>query len=237
MARSGVVGQIFQRGPAFKQVFGPAFLMYYSPAFLRNLAPKQVVEALKLLAEVYRRARELWPLRPTTGTDHSVTIRIDQLKELKVEQIVSAFSAGNTWLLVRKNDREALVEQHSVDEMQHLVMEGAQVKVLKLWRCTERPKGANCDKTRKRRGSSAGVEDGSESSGQTGEKRSHKSGSRASSNTAPSEDGKSRDRSRSPSQDGRAVQWSFTQNVEQFITARLAGGGKAKSPAQTDLQA
>ena len=45
-------------------------------------AHSQVREALAILAEVYRRARELWPLRPTTTNDHSVTIRIDQLKEL-----------------------------------------------------------------------------------------------------------------------------------------------------------
>ena len=75
MARSGIEGQIFDRGPAFKQVFGPAFLVYYSPAFVRNLAMTAPLICLRVLAEIYRQARELWPLRPTTGSGHSVTVR------------------------------------------------------------------------------------------------------------------------------------------------------------------
>ena len=106
MARSGIENQIFDRGPGFKQVFGPTFLVYYSPAFLRNMAPSKSLEALRILAEVYRRARELWPLRPTLGNAHSVTIRIDQIKELKLPAITSVFNQGESWLLVRKNDNE-----------------------------------------------------------------------------------------------------------------------------------
>jgi len=30
----------------------------------------------------------LWPLRPTTGNAHAVTLRIDQLKELKLSSIL-----------------------------------------------------------------------------------------------------------------------------------------------------
>ena len=55
---------LFARGPPnAKQAFGPAFLVYYSPAFLRNLSPADALPALRILAEVYRRARQLWPLR------------------------------------------------------------------------------------------------------------------------------------------------------------------------------
>ena len=103
MARTGIAGQSFSRGPAdlprpgsgsFNHhrsgpVLGPALLVYYSPAFLRNMAPLHTYAALKMLAEVYHRARELWPLRPTVGNAHSVTVRIDQLKELKLAQVGS----------------------------------------------------------------------------------------------------------------------------------------------------
>ena len=96
---------------------GPAFLVYYSPAFLRNLSPADALPALRILAEVYRRARQLWPLRPSQDAHHSVTIRIDQLKELKLSGIMEAFAEGESWLLVRQNDQEGVVERHRLDDM------------------------------------------------------------------------------------------------------------------------
>ena len=71
--------------------------------------------ALRVLdwgAQVYRRARELWPLRATVGSGHFVTVRIDQLKELKTHAIANAYSEGESWQLVKKNDKEAVVERH-----------------------------------------------------------------------------------------------------------------------------
>ena len=79
-----------------KTVLGPTFLVYYSPAFIRNLSPADALPALRILTEVYRRARQLWPLTPTVGSHHSVTIRIDQLKELKLNAIMSASAARLT---------------------------------------------------------------------------------------------------------------------------------------------
>ena len=73
MARTGISGQMFKAGPSFKNVSGPAFLVYYSPAFIRTLAPAHAFEALRVLAEVYRRARGLWPLGKTTDNAHSVS--------------------------------------------------------------------------------------------------------------------------------------------------------------------
>ena len=92
MARTGIYGQFFERAPKFDTSSGPAFLVYYSPALVRSLAPHHAYEALKLLAEVYRRARKLWPLTSSQGNGHAVTIRIDQLKELKLEAIQMAFA-------------------------------------------------------------------------------------------------------------------------------------------------
>ena len=94
---------------------GPAFLVYYSPAFLRSLAPAHALEALRLLAEVYRRARQLWPLGTTMGNAHAVTIRIDQIKELNLPDIKAVFTQGESWMLARKTDNEAVVERQSLE--------------------------------------------------------------------------------------------------------------------------
>ena len=118
MARTGLSGQTFTAGPKWKESKGPAFLVYYSPAFVRNFAPQQALESLRVLAEVYRRARQMWPIQKEANSDptgQSVTIRIDQIKELKLLDIQSAFTQGESWVLCRKNDNEAVVERHSLE--------------------------------------------------------------------------------------------------------------------------
>ena len=143
MARTGIGGQRFDRGPEFGEIVaGPTFLVYYSPAFLRNLAPLDALPALRILTEVYRRARQLWPLRPSTDAHHSVTIRIDQIKELKLSSIMEAFAEGESWLLVRQNDQEGVVERHRLTDMAKVMQDGTSV-VLKLWRADRGPGGSN----------------------------------------------------------------------------------------------
>ena len=63
MARTGARGQEYSRSKPVDADRGPAILVYYSPAFVRHLAPSHTDEALTILAEVYRRSRELWPLQ------------------------------------------------------------------------------------------------------------------------------------------------------------------------------
>ena len=101
---------------------------------MRNYTPNHAPEALRLLTEVYRRARKLWPLARTSGDDHAVTIRIDQIKELKLDAIQAAFAKGNSWILCRKNDNEGVVEQHPLDHMAELMAQGIPATVLKFWR-------------------------------------------------------------------------------------------------------
>ena len=62
MARTGCVGQSYRLSQP-RKAGGPAILVYYSPAFVRSLSPHTAADALRLLAEIYRRARVLWPLR------------------------------------------------------------------------------------------------------------------------------------------------------------------------------
>lgn len=137
MARTGIHNQFFERAPPFDTSLGPSFLVYYSPAFLRKLAPAEGLSALVMLAEIYRRARKLWPLRPTESNDHAVTIRIDQIKELKAETIHAAHAEGETWLLCRKNGLEGVVEKHPVESVQTLSKSDEPIAVLKFWRSAQ----------------------------------------------------------------------------------------------------
>ena len=78
-------GQAYKRTAPLQVSGGPALLVYYSPAFLRTLAPDDALAALSLLAETYRRARQLWP--PQSEARGSVTVRIDQIREQKLVDI------------------------------------------------------------------------------------------------------------------------------------------------------
>ena len=90
---------------------------------MRALAPAEAVEALRLLAEVYRRARRLWPLN-AKSEGQSVTVRIDQIKELSLPEIQAIYADGDSWLLSKRNNREAVVERHPLDDMAELMRSG-----------------------------------------------------------------------------------------------------------------
>ena len=161
MARTGIDGQIFTRGPPFSASSGPAILVYYSPAFVRTLAPGHALEALRVLAEVYRRARQMWPIAMTESGDasHAVTIRIDQIKELKLPEIQAVFAQGESWMLCRKNDNEAVVERHSLDYIATDAAKSDKDKgatVLKFWRLEKDAGSRGSGQSRMSRYSKAG---------------------------------------------------------------------------------
>ena len=140
MARTGATDQEYARSKARKKG-GPAILVYYSPAFVRSLSPRDADEALRLLAEVYRRSRILWPLMPASenGSDGSssssssstVMVRIDQIKELRLDEVQNVYGCGESWLLAKKNDLEAVVERHPLDHMSELLKTGVQKSPLR----------------------------------------------------------------------------------------------------------
>mmetsp|Transcript_24292 Transcript_24292/g.74184 ORF Transcript_24292/g.74184 Transcript_24292/m.74184 type:complete len:545 (+) Transcript_24292:97-1731(+) len=144
MCRTGIVGQEFSRSSPRQTGMGPAILVYYSPHLLRHLSPEYTVAALEVLAEVYRRGRQLWPLQTLkTGASgvggdsgvRSVTIRVDQLKELDIEDIRAVYATGDSWLLCKRNMQEAVIECHPLDAMTSLISSSSGgVAVLKLWR-------------------------------------------------------------------------------------------------------
>ena len=126
--------------------------MYYSPAFVRTLTPRDALDALKCLAEIYRQARRLWPLSTALiskstgsssgpsgeagiqdGAGSTVTVRIDQIKELRLDEIQSVYSCGESWLLAKRNDLEAVVERHTLDHMSELLRNGVPCQLLNFW--------------------------------------------------------------------------------------------------------
>jgi hypothetical protein len=112
---------------------GPSVLVYYSPAFVRKLTPEHARDALRLLAEVYRRARSLWPLKPEGADEDTVTVRIDQIKELNLLDIQSIYAGGESWCLSRRNAKEGVIERQPLDVLAKS-LEQDTYKVLKFWR-------------------------------------------------------------------------------------------------------
>jgi len=111
MARTGLPGQHYSRGPPRRG--GPAFLVYYSPALVRTLVPKETPDMYRILAEVYRRARELFPAQDDFAPNQTVSIRVDQLKEHSAKEIYAVHDHEDTWVLVKRNDLEAVVERRA----------------------------------------------------------------------------------------------------------------------------
>jgi hypothetical protein len=180
MARTGIAGQAYARHPPDSSGdkgkhsaslrhehsagaglgFGPAILVYYSPAFVRALASAdKPVSALRLLAEVYRRARVLWPLEPydaTSNDRNSVTVRVDQIKGLTLEQIHNVYATGNSWLVYKRNEQEAIVECHTIDFMADLLQQGTRCAVLKFYNKRRKPKVADAAPGAAQAGASGG---------------------------------------------------------------------------------
>jgi hypothetical protein len=141
MARTGCKEQTYSAGisPAEVQTLpaGPAFLIYYGPALLQSLGSDDPVRRLSLLGEVYRCAREVWPLEPTKA-DLNVIVRVDVIKALTTEAILQASDAGSAWVLVKQNDSEGVIEKHPQEKADAMVAGGEEVRILNLARLKER---------------------------------------------------------------------------------------------------
>jgi len=133
MCRTGLPEQEYQASTIEKRG-GPSVLVYYSPAFVRQLAPDHAKDALRLLAEVYRRSRSLWPLKPEADEeDSTVTVRIDQIKELNLFDIQSIYAGGESWCLSKRNAKEGVIERQPLDVLAKSLQKDT-YKVLKFWR-------------------------------------------------------------------------------------------------------
>jgi hypothetical protein len=133
MARTGVVGQSYSEGIVPKDVTenpgGPAFLIYYGPAFLQNLGNDVSVKRLSVLAEIYRCARELWPL-DIKQVGQNVTIRIDMIKSLSTQIMLEVLATGDLWLMVKHNKSEAFIERSPTKKLNKLITNTSMVQVM-----------------------------------------------------------------------------------------------------------
>mmetsp|Transcript_2036 Transcript_2036/g.6165 ORF Transcript_2036/g.6165 Transcript_2036/m.6165 type:complete len:219 (-) Transcript_2036:165-821(-) len=106
LARTGCEGQKFVCD-AMKDFRGPAFLVYYGPAFLQKAGLLDPLGALRILAEILRKARTMWPLM-SSWAGATVVIRIDLLKAETV-QACSEPMPGEAWCLERVSERSCAV--------------------------------------------------------------------------------------------------------------------------------
>ena len=115
MALTGIAGQPYVGAEG--ATGGPAFLVYYSPAFVRAEARDDMLVALRMLAEVYRAARRLWPRRAAPEhAGRTVTLHIGEMKSVRTSAIREAYGQGDAWLLKRVSEQEAVVSRQPLDE-------------------------------------------------------------------------------------------------------------------------
>ena len=101
---------------------------------MRTAARTDVTSGLRMLADIYRQARSLWPFSEDAGLEH-VTIRIDQIKEHSPQHIMDGHLWGEGWLLVKRNEREGVIEQHALYTLNQIDKQsiGGSFRVLSFW--------------------------------------------------------------------------------------------------------
>jgi len=113
LARTGLHDQRYQRD-VVPSSGGPAFLVYYGPALLCKNSSSDALGVLRVLAEVLRQARVLWPLEEQLQ-DKTVTLRVDSLKELDVEKIRNT-EPNTYWVLQQMSSVDGFVTKVSLLE-------------------------------------------------------------------------------------------------------------------------
>jgi len=135
MSRTGCLDQSYSDTLCPSQVReqseGPAFLVYYGPAFLQSLGSDSPARRLSLLAEIYRCARALWPAS-VSMTATTVTIRIDTIKALSLNEMHKLELQGNMWLMVKHNESEAFIELSSRGKVNTFVANKRNFQILNI---------------------------------------------------------------------------------------------------------
>jgi len=117
MACTGCKGQQFSTDDLKGQPTcgkGPAILVYYGPALMQKAGKKDPKSALRVLAEVYRRTRELWPLTEDAA-DQSITVRIDALKEID-SSLIQRPDSGQIWVISKMSSKDSMVKLVAASE-------------------------------------------------------------------------------------------------------------------------
>jgi len=113
---------------------GPALLVYYGPALLQKHcegSEEDFRSALRVLSQVLRIARELWPLEEASEGS-TATVQVGSLKAENLEAVTEA-PAGKVrqvWVLVRHNDLEGAVELVRASALNSMYSSGTRFKVI-----------------------------------------------------------------------------------------------------------
>mmetsp|Transcript_3556 Transcript_3556/g.8885 ORF Transcript_3556/g.8885 Transcript_3556/m.8885 type:complete len:1071 (-) Transcript_3556:85-3297(-) len=110
LARTGCFNQVYSRDAV---TGGPAIMVYYGPALLQNGGAADMAGALFILGEVYAYSRELFPLRKN-AEGATVCVRIDAIKNLKVNEILILPTPGEIWVLEKTNSSEAQIKKKNL---------------------------------------------------------------------------------------------------------------------------
>lgn len=97
---------------------GPAILVYYGPAFLQKNHRTDPKISLQILAEIFRQARDFWPLCAEEG-DKTVVVRIDAFKDLSVESILTPAS-GYSYILAKTSGQDAAIRLMPISSFKRL---------------------------------------------------------------------------------------------------------------------
>lgn len=133
LALTGCKDQLFalERPPEGAVAMGPAILIYYAPALMQKAGRTDPIAALRILSELFRQARQFWPLLPSNSGSY-VTVRIDVLKELEVKMI-TAHTPREVWALEKTSSRDAEVKKVTLgSEDLTSALVGSTLRVLNL---------------------------------------------------------------------------------------------------------
>jgi len=92
---------------------------------------ENALAGLRVLAGVYRAARLLFPL--SDSYSGAVLVHIDQLKAAgDIESLCASSGIGDLWMLLRKGEREAVVERFALFDSVSLPAEDELHQVLQI---------------------------------------------------------------------------------------------------------
>jgi len=116
LSLTGVPGEKYLWGCPVTVGEGPCFVCYYAPALLTNHIECERPGALKMLAEIYRAGRALYPLEKCQDFEESrfVTLGVANLKEKSSEYVSSVVNNGFVWVLEHCTEKDAVVNMAKI---------------------------------------------------------------------------------------------------------------------------
>jgi len=113
LALTGCADQSFASRPSKPR--GPAILIYYGPALMQKAGSSDPFNTMRVLAEVFRQARRLWPLiEGKKSADKTTILRIDALKELTAQELIDNHAQGRLqYVIIRNSEKDGQVKSFS----------------------------------------------------------------------------------------------------------------------------